>query len=197
VMLTSPKAKKGNKSEHVHWLGGVPHACSAGRVPVLVPVHVVMINNKTRNGWSEGNNWMNEANRRKPAPGAGPPVTVKTYPVNWDDLEGETAARVLEIGRRRLMGCFYLCPMFTVSCANPTPAFFRKARRCQASWCRIMSQVLGSSNRRRAAKRASPVERQLVFTGILIVNGNHIDPREWSTFGRRCVRKPRKEVCHG
>jgi len=126
-----------------------------------------------------------------------PTVTVKTHPVNWDDLGEETGARVLEIGGRKLMGCFYLCPMFTISCSQPTPSFFRKARRCQAAWCRTMSQVLGSSNRRRAARRANPIERQLLFTGILIVNGNHIDPREWSAFGRRCVRKSRKEVCHG
>lgn len=139
---------------------------------------------------------MNVANREELS-FAGPTVTVVTHSVDWNDPGQETGTRVLEIGGRKLMGCFYLCPRFTVSCAKPTPAFFRKARRCQAAWCRTMSQVLGSSSRRRAAKRASPIERQLAFTGILIVNGNYIDPREWSTFGRRCVRKSRKEVCHG
>lgn len=118
-----------------------------------------------------------------PSPAAHYPVMVQMHPVSWDDIEAETGARVLEIGRRKLTGSFYLCPRFTVSCAEPTPAFFRKARTCQAAWCRTMSQVLGPSNRRRAARRVSPIERQLVFTGILVIDGNHIDPREWKTFG--------------
>ena len=113
----------------------------------------------------------------------GPNVTVVTHSVDWNDPGQETGARVLEIGGRKLMGSFYLCPRFTVSCGKPTPAFFRKARRCQAAWCRTMSQVLGSSNRRRAAKRVSPIERQMLFTGILVIDGNHVDPREWKTLG--------------
>jgi hypothetical protein len=118
-----------------------------------------------------------------PSRAAGPPVYVRTHPVNWDDLEQDTGARVLEIGRRKLMGCFYFNPQFTVSCSEPSVAFFRKARKCQAAWCRTVSQVLGSSNRRRAAKRVGPIERQLVFTGVLVIDGSHVDPREWNTLG--------------
>jgi len=27
------------------------------------------------------------------------------------------------------------------------------------------------------------MERQMLFTGILVIDGNHVDPREWKTFG--------------
>jgi hypothetical protein len=126
-----------------------------------------------------------ETNRMLSTPGLtpGPPILVQRFAVDWDDLEKGTGDRVLEIGGRHSTGCFYLNPRYTVSCPEPSPEFFHRARKCQAAWCRTMGQVLGSSNRRRAASRARAIERQLAFTGILIIDGNHIDPREWQPLG--------------
>jgi len=131
---------------------------------------------------------MPESNRmlNLPVTALGPPVHVRRFAVDWDDLEKSTSDRVLEIAERQSKGSFYLNPRFTVVSPEPIPEFFRRVRKCQAAWCRTMSQVLGSSNRRRAAKRVGPIERQLVFTGILIVDGNHVDPREWRALGFSC-----------
>ena len=120
--------------------------------------------------------------RCRSASTSGPVVSIQRHVANWDDLEGNTWKRVVEIGRRQLAGCYYLNPGFSVSCPVPTKAFFRKARRCQAAWCRTMGQVLGSANRRKVARRSTCLERQLVFTGILIIDGYQVDPRAWTQF---------------
>jgi hypothetical protein len=42
-----------------------------------------------------------------------------------------------------------------------------------------MGQVLGSAQRRRLAEKAHPLHRQLIFIGMLIIDGIIIDPGKW------------------
>ena len=108
------------------------------------------------------------------------PIIVRSYPVNWDDLEEGVWPRIL-MALKEPAGCFYLNPRYTVFCRVPKKTFFVKARKCQAAWCRTMGQVLRSSNRRKEARKRCPTQRQLMFTGMLIVDGVRLDPCQWVT----------------
>lgn len=110
-----------------------------------------------------------------------PPVSVERFSVDWDCLEENPAREVRQIDHRGDRGAFFLNPRYRVTCKEPTAKFIAAARKAQADWCRTQSQVLGPANRRRQTKAANPLERQLIFTGMLIVDGQIISPRHWDT----------------
>jgi hypothetical protein len=99
--------------------------------------------------------------------------------VDWNDPGLVTERGIREIIRDQLCGCFFLNPQFIVHSVEPSNHFYRTARKCQAAWFRTMSRTLGSANVRRFRRNSEFMERQLTCTGILIIDGRHISPREW------------------
>ena len=104
-------------------------------------------------------------------------VMIRRFTPDWDFLAETTNARMHGVLEMLLPGSWYLNPIYTVHAEEPTKAFFRKARKCQADWFRTMSDSLGSATRRRTQKSTNDErERRLSFSGILIVDGKVLDP---------------------
>jgi len=123
--------------------------------------------------------------QRKP-----PLVRVEQHQLpEWDEdaWAATTAERVGEIARDNRAGCFYLNPIFTVSAASFSAEFSRKARKCQASWYRRVDQVLLRKHRKRRERALTFLERQLAYTGILIIDGNPVPPHEWTAMEKQFV----------
>lgn len=93
-----------------------------------------------------------------------------------------TAIAMLEILRNQsALGTVYATPLSKVTAPRPSPAFFKTARQEQLTWFRRLADRLFSMGRvKRHYARANPLFRQLEFTGVMIVNGRHIRPSEWS-----------------
>lgn len=65
-----------------------------------------------------------------------------------------------------------------------TRTFFVEARKAQRAWFKQSADLLQSNARmKRAAKGASPIIRQLMHTGVLIVGGKHYFPNQWPRGG--------------
>ena len=109
-----------------------------------------------------------------------PRGSVRHFRADWERLEETTDRRVNGVLRRSLPGCWYLNPQCTVHCPRLTRAFFQRARKAQAAWCRTMTQSLGAANRQRAFRFITDDKRRrLEFTGILIIDGDELSPWEW------------------
>lgn len=109
-----------------------------------------------------------------------PQVRVQRHAYDFNDLAEEVAQRLTTINQAPA-GCHYLNPAVTVSCSQPTPAFFALVRREQARWCRIASQTIRKRERRRVKswaclepasnKFARYLNRAACLTGLLFIDG--------------------------
>lgn len=121
-------------------------------------------------------------------------VRVQRHVYDFNDLAGGVSQRLTTIIHAPA-GCHYLNPAVTVSCSQPTPAFFAEVRREQARWCRIASQTFRKRERRRVKNWASsePVsnryarylDRAACLTGLLFIDGRHVPHNQWSSHGER------------
>ncbi|MGQ9770224.1 MAG: hypothetical protein ACUVQG_06695 [Thermogutta sp.] len=79
----------------------------------------------------------------------------------------------------------------TSGCA--TKRFFVEARKAQRAWFKQSADMLQSNARtKRAAHAASPIIRQLMYTGVLILDGKHVFPNRWPESG--IEEKPRQDL---
>ncbi|ODA29091.1 hypothetical protein [Planctopirus hydrillae] len=109
-----------------------------------------------------------------------PQVRVQRHVYDFNDLAGGLAQRLTTI-MDAPAGCHYLNPAVSVSCSQPTPAFFAKVKQEQARWCRIASQTFRKRERRSAKswisheritnKYARFLDRAACFTGFLFIDG--------------------------
>jgi hypothetical protein len=116
-------------------------------------------------------------------PGSG--VQVSAFPFDWNDVDYETihlvvAARAVQISDNCTMGYFYLNPQVTVYSPGPSIAFLKKARKCQAAWCRRFAKTIGAAAFRRQARNCDNFcSRQLAYHGIMVVHGKWVAPHDW------------------
>jgi hypothetical protein len=111
------------------------------------------------------------------------PIAIEQHPIperDEDAWEKATGTRVLGICSQKRPGCFYLNPSFTVHAPHFDSNFIKAVRACQASWCRYTAKLLRPCHLRRLMKDAPFMKRQLAYTGILIVEGVHIAPQDWT-----------------
>ena len=74
----------------------------------------------------------------------------------------------------------YANPAFLVTSSSAGRSFLMAARRAQSNWFSTVRQILGTSGSvHRNSKSVSPVIRQLIHTGVLIIDGKHIWPNNW------------------
>lgn len=72
----------------------------------------------------------------------------------------------------------------TSGCA--TKRFLVEARKAQRAWFRQSADFLQSNARmKRAANAVSPIIRQLMHTGVLILDGKHVFPNRWPRNGTK------------
>ena len=74
----------------------------------------------------------------------------------------------------------YANPVVRVTAANPSREFLTEARRQQRRWIKQLNTWLFRAGRvKRYYASASPIVRQLEFTGVLILDGSHVRPDQW------------------
>jgi hypothetical protein len=109
-----------------------------------------------------------------------PAVTTTHHRFRWEDLTGPVASRSSRILLQHRKGCYYLNPQVTVFCVKPTERFLRKLRYDQDKWQTTIDSTLTIPKRRDFIRRAGPLGRELVYSGILIIDGLRVDPVCWS-----------------
>jgi hypothetical protein len=92
-------------------------------------------------------------------------------------------------------GCWYICPMYKVFSPEPTREFLVEIRRRQREWFRELAMQFGASNwRRKMLVTKNVLERRLAFTGILIIHGEEIDPRQQYQFEAKVGLHPESDL---
>lgn len=113
-------------------------------------------------------------------PAASPRVTVERRQWDWGDTARVPRMERQEILRRGLPGAWYANPCCKVHCPSCTNRFLFAARKCQAAWCRIMSRQFANGWRNMMRSPQSELERHATFDGILILDGQELDARNWN-----------------
>lgn len=86
------------------------------------------------------------------------------------------------LGSPRLypFGTVYANPCAVVRSRYASDEFLRTARRFQAQWFHQFNDSLSSGRRvREQMSLVAPVTRQLVYTGVLVIDNRHIFPDRW------------------
>jgi len=106
-----------------------------------------------------------------------PDVIVQRLTWDWNDPSITVQRALQELGNQLREGCWYLNPMFMVSCLEATRGFLRVVRKRQREWFRVLNRQFGSANWRKQM-RAMPnaLDRRMTFSGLLFVQGQDIDP---------------------
>jgi hypothetical protein len=123
------------------------------------------------------------------------PVQITKHHIDWDTVHTATADRIsaLPPDASRV----YLNPGYTVECPADAPLdqFIRQARRAQVIWNMLLARQFGSGTRKRLIKKADSRTRQLVFTGVLYLDGRPVDPKGWPDApAKRSAKKKRAET---
>ena len=123
------------------------------------------------------------------------PVQITKHHIDWNAFHTVTAERIkaLSPDTRRV----YVNPEYTVECPADAPLdrFIQQARRALVQWNMRMARQFGSGTRKRLIKKADSKTRQLVFTGILFLNGQPVDPKGWpDARAKRPAKKRRGET---
>jgi hypothetical protein len=116
-------------------------------------------------------------------------VSIQRYEYDFNDLAGEVERRIVATIGQAPEGCHYFNPAATVSCSQPTNAFFAKVRQEQARWCRIASQTFKKRERRRVKswishervsnKHTRYLDRATCLTGVLFIDGRPVPHHQW------------------
>jgi hypothetical protein len=114
-------------------------------------------------------------------------MSVTRYAVHHKTIIVTTGARVKRIFDSHPSGCFYVNPQYTVSCITATPEFFRATANCKKQWRRYVTRTLKQSTRSAILQDAGPLRRQLVVTGILIIDGVLVESCYWKRVEYRSV----------
>lgn len=111
-------------------------------------------------------------------------VLCRLYPLGESPGLDQAIEAIARLMLRRLPAGLttYLNPAFTVrqipGCDDT--GFLREAQRARLGWFNQLKQGLGSSRLvKREITKASPLIRQLVYTGVLIIRGKHTHPQHW------------------
>lgn len=114
---------------------------------------------------------------------------------DFEKLDKQVAVRLCLILRMESPPYLYVNPICSIICDRPAPEFFELARQFQGQWCRRSQQTITRRRTRRAREwvSLSPwsnepkrkqkyyryLERSLVFTGVLFIDGRHIPAGQW------------------
>lgn len=117
------------------------------------------------------------------------PVTITKFRVPWDETDPSNCDELIESTRKLLLEVmdapvgiyYYATPGYSVTAPadSPLDRFVTQARRAQILWNRQAARVMGKGGRRRRIKAEEPLFRQLIFTGMMLINGRPIHPRAW------------------
>lgn len=121
-----------------------------------------------------------------------PRPSVQRHPVDFHNLADDVAERITNSIVTNPIGCHYFNPAVTISCPEPSAAFFQLVKKEQARWCRQASSTFENSVHRKVSSWISPAvvngerdqyhDRALCFTGILFINGKMIPHHNWPVF---------------
>lgn len=121
-----------------------------------------------------------------PPPRSPRDVTVKRLYFDWNDPSEAVVREIERIGDSWQHGCWYINPISRVYGPEPTRVFLSVVRKRQAAWFRMLNRQFGSGWRRKMLARSTGiVQRRYEFTGILVVDGNVIEPDSQANLERR------------
>lgn len=106
------------------------------------------------------------------------PIEITKYHIDWTDLPGSVEARLKAVSAD---GRYYLNPEYTVvgPADAPLEQFVKQARRAQVLWNKRLARVFGSGGRKRMVKKADPALRQLINSGVMLLEGVPVNPKGW------------------
>lgn len=118
-------------------------------------------------------------------------VRVQRHDYDFNELAERVGQRLTAVIQAPA-GCHYLNPAVTVTCPQPTTAFFSVVRREQARWCRTASESIKKRERRRVKnwvcsepainKYDRYLNRSACLTGILLIDGKMVPHHRWSNY---------------
>jgi hypothetical protein len=105
-------------------------------------------------------------------------IHVTKHAVEWDDIEQSVMRRLAEVPTGATA---YLNGEYTLTAPEGTPldAFMKQTRRFLVLWNKRLARVLGAGVRKKMIKQAEFPFRQILFTGVLILRGELVDPNGW------------------
>jgi hypothetical protein len=114
------------------------------------------------------------------------PVEVTRHRVDWAnadpdfiDFSNATLRRIMALPAG-FRDHIYLNPAFTVRAPSSVPedVFLRQANRACILWNKQIASVLGNRKRKRAARNATDLNRQTVFSGFLMIHGKEVHAKK-------------------
>lgn len=119
-------------------------------------------------------------------------VTTVDFSRHPDAIFETCFRKAMRCGLAACLGTRYINPMFTVSAPCPSTAFFARARQARQDWRRALCDIVSwsSSRWREELHEATPIIRQLKYTGVMFVEGRHIQPTCWPNVAVNPRREP-------
>ena len=107
---------------------------------------------------------------------------VKSHGDVWDAsaFSELTDFWMFSLGSSLKRGCHYINPHYTVSCHEPTAAFFLQAFWARDAWINLLLKNLGPRAFRDNFKNLSPILKQREVSGVMFHHGQFIPPPSWA-----------------
>ncbi len=111
------------------------------------------------------------------------PVTVTRYGLTDAAIrEGDPSITVLpRLAAAPPVGYVYVNPEYSVvaTAEAPRDRFLRQARHYQLRWHQRVDRLCGNATARRMIRAANQTERQLRFSGVLMIDGRPVPADDW------------------
>ncbi|MCE9567288.1 MAG: hypothetical protein K8U57_35245 [Planctomycetes bacterium] len=106
------------------------------------------------------------------------PIQITKHHIDWENLPGSVEARLKAV---TVDARFYMNPEYTVTgpADAPLEQFVKQARRVQVLWNKRLARVFGAGGRKRMVKKADPALRQLIGSGVMVLEGVPQNPKGW------------------
>jgi hypothetical protein len=125
-------------------------------------------------------------------------VRVRHYKPDLQSPGDAVRARIIKLPAIH-RGCIYFNPVAEVISDHPSQAFFQEVQLRQRQWFKASRTIFGRHVRRRVKDWASDygpltkkekfIDRAVCYTGILLIDGEIIQPHRWKQFeaGLQCA----------
>ena len=119
-------------------------------------------------------------------------VRVHRHSPDFEDLAASPAVRAAVLLKENYP-CFFVNPLVTILSRDPTPEFLRMVKKHQGEWIRRTRSCFPRKMRRKVSNWVTDqggfgiryyryLDRCFSLTGYLSVNGQQIQPQQWSQF---------------
>ena len=100
---------------------------------------------------------------------------------------------MFSLGSRLKRGCHYINPHYTVSCPEPSAAFYRQACWARDAWINLLLMSLGPMGFRGSFRNLSPIAKQREVSGVMFHYGEFIPPPTWGRWAQATFQPEQAE----